>query len=391
VTRTNPVLLTMALSVTQVIGWATAFNALAVLARPISEDLDLPLPLTLAGSSVFLVALAFTSRALVPLYSRYGAGRILTMGSVAAAAGFVAVALSSGPVGYGLGWLILGAAGAAMLTAPAHALLVQMLGRDAKRWIAAVMLASGLGASIGLPATSLLLEITDWRGTMLVFAVVHLALCAPLHLWAHRHAGPPAPAVTDQDRPPDRQEIALFRWLAISVSLIGFVTWGFAIVIVELLQASGMTLTQSVTAGALIGVATVAARAAEFAFAPNLQPSRTAIWATAGLCLSLVLLGLGGTTGAWAFVILFGAASGTMSVARATLPLELFDPSAYAFMVGRLALPMYLAFAAAPPVFGLILTNGGARSVLMAALTLSLIALAALITLRRQAQQMARA
>jgi hypothetical protein len=29
----------MALSVTQVIGWATAFNALAVLARPISQDL----------------------------------------------------------------------------------------------------------------------------------------------------------------------------------------------------------------------------------------------------------------------------------------------------------------------------------------------------------------
>ena len=152
-TRSLPFLLTLALSVTQVIGWATAFNALAVLARPISEDLSLPLPVTLAGSSVFLVALAFTSRALVPLYPRFGAGRILTMGSVAASAGFVAIALSSGPVSYGLGWLILGAAGAAMLTAPAHALLVEALGRDAKRWIAAVMLASGLGASIGLPAT----------------------------------------------------------------------------------------------------------------------------------------------------------------------------------------------------------------------------------------------
>jgi hypothetical protein len=335
---------------------------------------------------VFLVALAFTSRALVPLYPHYGPGGILTLGSVAASAGFVALALSAGPVSYVCGWVLLGAAGAAMLTAPAHALLVQSLGKDAKRWIAGVMLVSGLGGSIGLSASTILLNVTDWRGTMLAYAILHLVVCAPLHHWASRLAGPLTPAVTTQGKPPDQASIAIFRWLALSVSLIGFVTWGFAIVIIELLQARGMTLGQAVTAGGLIGVATVAARAAEFVLAPNLPASRTAIWATAGLCLSFVLLSLGGPIGSWGFVILFGAASGAMSVARATLPLELFDPAAYAAMAGRLALPMNLSFAAAPLVFGLILTGGGALAVLATALALGLVALAGLIALRSLAR-----
>lgn len=389
--QVRPLLLTIALSVTQVIGWATAFNALAVMARPISHDLDLSLPVALAGSTVFLVALALTSRLLVPIYHNFGAGGTLTIGSITAAVGFVLISQSSGIFSYAFGWAILGAAGAAMLTAPAHALLVQALGKNAKRWIAAVMLGSGLSGTLGLPATTFMLENTDWRSTMLAFALVHLAVCAPLHFLASLCAGPHASATIQNRGSAERAEIALFRWLALSVSLTGFVTWGFAIVIVELLQASGLTLRQSVAAGALIGAAMVGARAAQFVFAPKLTASCSAIWATALLCVSLMLLYLGGPLGAWAFVVLFGAASGTISVARATLPLELFEADAYATMSGRLVLPMNLSFAAAPLVFAAILENGGVGSVLATALLLSLSAFVALIVLRRVAMQKGRA
>lgn len=388
-TAGQPIKLALALSVTQVIGWATAFNALALLARPISADLGFGLPMALAGSSLFLVALAVTARALVPLFPRYGAGPILTGGSLVAAFGFAATGLETGPVSYALGWLVLGAAGAGMLTAPAHALLVQTLGADAKRWIAAVMLVSGLGGTIGLPLTAMLLAVTNWRGAFFTFALVQLLIAAPLHLWASHLAGPKVPAPPVPTSATAAPDTVLFRWLALSVSLIGFVTWGFAIVIVELLAASGMSLTTAVWAAGLIGVATVAARLVESAFAPNLPASRTAIWATAGLCLSLVLLGGGGPVGAWAFVILFGAASGVMSVARATLPLELFAPAAYATMAGRLALPMNLSFAAAPFGFGLILNHGGAQAVLATALGLGMGALGALMILRGLARRLA--
>lgn len=386
-TAGQPIKLALALSVTQVIGWATAFNALALLARPISADLGFGLPMALAGSSLFLVALAVTARALVPLFPRYGAGPILTGGSLVAALGFAATGLATGPVSYALGWLLLGAAGAGMLTAPAHALLVQTLAADAKRWIAGVMLVSGLGGTVGLPLTAMLLAVTDWRGAFFTFALLQLLIAAPLHLWASHLAGPPVPAPPETTTATAAPDAVLFRWLALSVSLIGFVTWGFAIVIVELLAASGLDHPQAVTAAALIGVATVLARSAEFALAPNLKASQTAVWATAALCLSFAILASGTQAGAWTFVILFGAASGVMSVARATLPLELFAPAAYATMAGRLALPMNLSFAAAPFGFGIVLDRGGALAVLGLALTLGLAALVALVILRHLAAQ----
>ncbi len=388
---TKPLKLVLALSVTQVIGWATAFYAIALLARPMSADLGLSLPATFAGTSLFLVALALTSRAAAPLFERFGAGPMLVVGSVLGAVGLGGIAASTGIVGYASGWLVLGVAGAGMLTAPANALLVQVMGQQAKRWIAGMMLITGLAGSIGLPVTSFLLDWFGWRSTIWLFAGLHLVVCSPLHLWASRHAGPPDQSggrALDTPHPANR---ALFRRLALAVSLIGFVTWGFAIVVVELLQVSGLTPSGSVAAAALIGVAAVAARACEFLFARTLPASQTAIWATGVLCLSLALLAIGTPTAVWGFVVLFGAASGTMSVARATLPLELFDPSAYAGMAARLALPMNLAFAAAPPVFGLILERGGPLATLAAALVLGLMSLVALITLRILAQQQGRA
>jgi predicted MFS family arabinose efflux permease len=383
--------LVLALSVGQVIGWATAFYAIALLARPIAADLGLSLPVVLAGTSLFLATLALTSRGLAPVFDRFGAGPLLAAGSGLGAVGFGIIALSAGIVSYAAGWIVLGVAGAGMLTAPANALLVQVLGPDAKRRIAGMMLITGLAGSIGLPVTAAVLEHLDWRGTLWLFAALHLVICAPLHLWASGQAGPPARPETPSHGPTPPAERALFRRLALSVSLIGFVTWGFAIVVVELLQASGLSQPQSVAAAALIGVATVGARAGEFLLARNLPASRTAIWATAALCLSLGLLAIGTPLAAWGFVILFGAASGSMSVARATLPLELFAPATYAGMAARLALPMNLAFAAAPPVFGLILERAGARAALAVALCLGLLALTALVTLRRAAQQKGRA
>jgi len=316
---------------------------------------------------------------------------MLGAGSLLGAVGFGVLALSGGLVSYAAGWVLVGVAGAGMLSAPANALLVQVLGWQAKRWIAGMMLITGLSGSIGLPLTMLLLDWTDWRGVFWIFAALHLLVCAPLHLWASLRAGPPRQIPTEAPTTAGPADRARFRWLALSVSMIGFVTWGFAIVAIAVLQASGLSELQAVAAVALIGVATVASRAAEFVFARSLPASTGAVWASAALCLSLGLLAIGTPAFVWAFVVLYGAASGSLSVARATLPLDLFDPAAYAGMAARLALPMNLAFAAAPPVFGLILDQAGARAVLAVALVLGLGAWTGFRRLRGMAPQKERA
>jgi hypothetical protein len=217
-------------------------------------------------------------------------------------------------------------------------------------------------------------------------------VCAPLHLVAAwlasggRSAEPTTPAAPGV-APSRAGDGTLLATLAVAVSTIGFVTWGFAIVVVELLHArGGLDVAQAAALAALVGVAQVAARLAEFVFAPRVAATRMALCAATVFPLSLLaLLAAPGPAGALVFVILFGAASGTMSVARATLPLELFGPERYGPFAAKLALPMNLAFAAAPLAFGGLLEAAGPAAPIMVALAASLLALAALARLARAA------
>lgn len=280
-------------------------------------------------------------------------------------------------------------AGAAALSSSANTLLAEHAEKDAKRPIIAVMLGSGLSSSIGLPIMAALVEHLGWRGAVVVFALANLAICLPLHLFAmhlvrsRRLPSPAAEKAPEVHTPTGRQR-ALLRLLIVAVSAIGFVTWGFAVVIVELLRSYGLTDSTAIWLSALIGVIQVGARLLEFVFAPNVQATRSAIVAAMLFPFSfLALLVLNGLPGAAFFVILFGAASGIMSVARATIPLELFDPELYGVMTARLVPPMNLAFAAAPFVFGAIFESNGPIPAADLAVLAALVALFALITLRR--------
>jgi hypothetical protein len=62
---------------------------------------------------------------------------------------------------------------------------------------------------------------------------------------------------------------------------------------------------------------------------------------------------------------LYGSAMGIMSIARGTVPLALFGPSSYPLVMGRLALPSWLAQAIAPLAASLLLERAGASPTLL--------------------------
>ena len=87
------------------------------------------------------------------------------------------------------------------------------------------------------------------------------------------------------------------------------------------------------------------------------------------------------------FVVFYGLSSGVLNVVRSTLPLELFDPSAYGMMMSRLSLPMLLSFAAAPILFGGILERFGPDPALALACVLAVLAFFFLWNLKRLAHR----
>jgi MFS family permease len=106
------------------------------------------------------------------LFIRVGTRPVMIGGTVLSALGLTLVSLSHSPIGYFMGWLVLGAAGSASLTTPAHILLNEIAGRGAARAISSLMLVSGLFGTVFWPLTSFLSGEIGWRGAGAVYAVM---------------------------------------------------------------------------------------------------------------------------------------------------------------------------------------------------------------------------
>ncbi len=382
--------LTVCLAIGQLIGWATTFSAAAVIARPISEELGFSLTLGLTGASAFLIGMAGGGRLLAPLYARIGAGPILVAGSLGIGLGLLVLALAQGLLTYFAGWALIGIAGAASLAVSANTLLTEHAGRGARQWIVAVMLISGLSASLGIPMTAALSALIGWRGALIVYAGLNLLVCLPVHLLAMRLARSPAPHTasdtTETRRAPKGDAPGLYTSLMVSLSLVNAITWGFSVVVVEVLRAYGFAPARAVLLATLVGFAQLAARFTDFTLAGKAEASKLALFSAMLFPFApLVLLALPNLAGALVFVLVLGFAGGVMTVARATVPLELFDPATYGAMASRLALPMNLTLAAAPFVFGLALEHGGPLSVMALLFVGGLLVLIGLARVRRLA------
>jgi MFS family permease len=338
-----------------------------------------------------LVVMAMVSWPLSAVFERYGARPVMVLGSPLGAAGLLVMGLANGPATYALSWVILGFAGACMLTTPAQIAVAEIAGEKARQALGVLILAGGLTSTIVWPLTGLLQVHWGWRTTTLACAALVLLVCTPLH-WAtlaRRPREKSAAETTAEPAPIDRPRFAL---LAMSFAANGFVTWGFALTIIILFEAQGLDRASALAAAAFIGVAQWAGRLVDFVGGRRWSSFATGLAASALFPLSfIVLLMTSNFTGAMIFATLYGVAGGITSVARATLPLQIFPAGAYARASAQLAVPLNLAFAAAPPAFTAILTSSGPHAALWLAMGISTFAFCALFGLLLVHRRMSRA
>ena len=370
-----------ALSLTQLIGWGATFWLPAVTGPAMAGELGMALPMVMAGPTVMLVVMAMVSWPLSAILERHGARPIMVLGSALGSVGLLVMGLANGPVSYVLSWIILGLAGAGMLTTPAQIALIEIAGEKARQALGVLILAGGLTSTIVWPLTGLLQTQWGWRATTLVYAALMLLVCMPLHwiVLAHR---PTEKSATKAATGPASIDRPSFVLLAASFAANGFVTWGFALTIIILFEAAGLDHASALAAAAFIGIARWAGRMVDFLGGRRWSGFVTGVAASALFPLSfIVLLLTSNFIGAMLFATLYGIASGVTAVTRATLPLQIVPDGAYARASAQLAVPLNLSFAAAPPVFTAIMTSAGPHAALWLALVISIFAFATLLGL----------
>lgn len=381
-----------ALAVTQLIGWGTTFQVAAVLGPAMAESLGLSLAGVLFGPTVMLVVMALASPFLPWATGRAGLNGAMALGSVCAAAALLLLAAAKEPVLFYAAWALVGLAGSAVLTTPAQIALAAIAGDTAKQALGVLMLVAGLSSTLFWPIASGLDHWIGWRATLVVFAGLNLLVCAPLHLaLPRRGAAPPdapKPAPSSGGRLTERTTFAM---VAGAISLNGFISWGFSLTLIVLFEARGLGRPEAVAAASLMGFVAVAARALDFIGGGRWNGLTSALAARGTLPAALCVLLLGdGSLAIGVFVLLYGASTGVLAVARATLPLVFFPGPAYARASARLALPLNLAFAAAPPFFGALLASRDPDAALWIALAASLAALLILVLLEQRSRESAR-
>jgi MFS family permease len=348
-----PRTLVPALSLTLLVSWGSLYYAFAVLVRPMQLELQWGATWTMGAYSTALVAWGLCAYPVGRIVQRYGGRAAMTLGSCLCG---VLLALLSGthsPWVFYLVWAGLGAGMALTLYDPAFAVLVDAYPGAYRRRLGVLTLVGGLASTAFWPLTHLLVSAFGWRDTVLVYAAMHLLVCAPLHwlvLPAPRPRNEPdSPAASGPATRAAMQRPA-FWLLAFAFAAFGFVTSAVATHVVPMLESTGAAPAMAIAIAALIGPMQVAGRSTDLLLAGRLHPLATGAVTVVLIPIALAALWTAPFAAAllYAFAALYGAGLGLLTIVRATTPVEVFGSASYATVSGALSAPSMLARAAGP-------------------------------------------
>jgi len=361
-----------ALGIAQIISWGSLFYTIAVLGEAMRTELGISATWLFGAFTVGLLASGIVSPAVGRLVDARGGRFVLSWGSLLGAAALAVLASAQGYASLFAGWTLAGVAMAACLYDPAFATLHQLAGGAYRRAVTALTLFGGFASTVFWPLSQWLQEIVGWRDTLWIYAALHLAVCLPLHAWfvpAHFRAGDFGDGVDAQHSPlapnstPRSAEGAAYYALAAAFAAAAFLSATLSAHLITLLKSSGLAARDAVLVSSLVGPMQVAGRIAEFSFARRLSPTSAGALAfglmTAGLACLAFVDGLSAV--AFAFAAPYGWSNGVMTIVRGTVPVALFGRRNYGALLGRLALPAFVAKAIAPVAFTWLIAAGLAQ------------------------------
>jgi hypothetical protein len=358
----------VSLGITQITAWGTSYYCLGVLAGPISRDTGWSRGFVFLGFTVALLAMGVVSSAVGRAIDRRGARAVMTLGTALVSAGLFALSQVRSEAAYLAVWVFLGVGMRLCLYDAAFAALVQVAPSRGRQAISYLTLFGAFASSAFWVVGHALNEQLGWRQTLVVFALINLAVCLPLHWFGlarrepDRRAGPAGGPVASPDGPPlegTTRSIAIALF-ALIMSLNGFVFGVVSVQLVPLLEAAGLATAAAVWIASLKGVAQFGGRVVEIVFARKLRAITVGRIAVGILPAALALLVTGSSLPlVVAFTLLMGASQGVITIVRGAVPLALFGARGYGAVLGLIATPVLVVNAASPTVFAWIVDRWG--------------------------------
>ncbi|HZU30220.1 MAG TPA: MFS transporter [Candidatus Angelobacter sp.] len=343
------------LGFTQIVSWGSLYYGFSILAPSVQNDLKWQPAIVFGAFSACILIAGLLSTPVGIALDRLGGRRMMAVGSVLCSAGFFALTNVHLVLTYYLTWMLLGVAMSLTFYEAAFATINRELADGARNGIATLTLFAGFSSTVFWPLTVKLNNAIGWRRTYFVFALMQIALCAPLHLLLPRRVKHVhAEQVTDGSGSDYTLKEAVrhpaFWKLALAFAANYFIFASLSIHLIPLLRKIGHPLTTSVAMVALIGPMQVVGRIAERIFARDALPQTSGKVTLSILPVALIGLILAGQCRwiAASFCILYGLSNGIVTIVRGTIPQALFGRQHYGAIAGALAGPALISQAAGP-------------------------------------------
>lgn len=379
-----------ALGLTQTIGYGTLYYAYGVLAPVISREFGVGIDWFFGAFTIGLLLSGWVAPIVGRELDRRGARQVMSVGSLAAAAGLVACAIAPNIWVFAGAVVFTEAATCLVLYEAAFAALTRIHRHEARRGITLVTLIAGFASTIFWPLTRWMSDALDWRWTLLTFAAVHAVVCFPTHAvaLARTAAADSETALTALGEPPPvlvgeaRMRALVFYTAAIVIS--GLVTSAFPVHMLRIIENEGFTAEAAALIAMVMGPAQVLARFVEVLGGHRFDPLMTGRVALGALAASVALLLAtpGSLATGVAFAALYGAAQGLVTIARGTVPLQLFGALGYGTLVGRITGLRFLVNAASPFLFAWAMVHFGVDAALWVCWVIATVALGMFLLLK---------
>ncbi|HEY6561782.1 MAG TPA: MFS transporter [Polyangiaceae bacterium] len=333
------------LSIDQLVAWGILYYAYTVLSAPVALDLGISRLQVAAAFSVCLLVAGWVGRYVGSVLDTRGTRGVLRAGAIAAPLAFAAIALAGGVASLIALFALLGVVQALALYEPAFRAIVDWCPdeRVRSRAMLGLTIVGGFASTVFLPFTGWLLSQHGWRQTVLVLAMMLAFVLVPLRFSLPLSSRGHARRTTVHVSPPPSA-----TRLALGFAMHALASTGVFVYLMWHLVERGQSLAGAAAIAGLAGAAQVPGRIV-------LGPLRRATGSAAFLPILLVtqaasLLGVVVARGviATACVLVFGAASGMMTLERATVVVEWYGRDGFGGHQGRLAAATSTARAVSP-------------------------------------------
>lgn len=384
----RPHLLIWGLALGQMVSWGSLYYSLAVVALPMEQELGWSKVEINAGLTANLLVASIMALPIGALIDRFGGYWFMVLGAISGAALLVTWSMTSSlPVFY-IVWAGLGLVHACTLSESAYNIVVSNL-TDHRRGITMISLLSGFSSSTAIPFITVFAELLGWRQAIMIVAAIHFMVPGLVSAYVLRgiRSGRRRPEVDGTEAMPSRQPLRtilgdrIFWALVAAFCVHTFVGNGITFHTIPLLLENGYAMSLIVGVMAMHGPSQVLARFVLLVVGTRISTAgfgRIAFgMASLGVAL-LVLSTWWGVPALVAFAILYGMATGMLTLVRANSVIEYLGSYGYGAATGALTMAVALPRTTAAVAFALLweMTNGYGP-VLWIALTVSCCGLAA--------------